>query len=254
MESGLTTPFRSFADEMHVVVVGASGGIGRALTTKLAQSPAVKRITACSRSRPVPEDPKIRHHRLDLTDEATIAGAAQSVASEDSALDLAVVASGILHDGEALRPEKTWRALEGAALERAYRVNAVGPALIAKHFLPLLARDRKSVFAALSARVGSISDNHLGGWHAYRASKAALNMLLRSFAIELARRNPRAVCVGLHPGTVDTRLSAPFQSNLPEGKLFTPDRAASCLLAVLDRLTPDDSGGVFAWDGALIPP
>jgi NAD(P)-dependent dehydrogenase (short-subunit alcohol dehydrogenase family) len=202
----------------------------------------------------VPEDPKIRHHRLDLTDEATIAGAAQSVASEDSALDLAVVASGILHDGEALRPEKTWRALEGAALERAYRVNAVGPALIAKHFLPLLARDRKSVFAALSARVGSISDNQLGGWHAYRASKAALNMLLRTFAIELARRNPGAVCVGLHPGTVDTRLSAPFQANVSEDKPFTPDFAASRLLEVLDRLAPDDSGKVFAWDGQVILP
>jgi len=115
-----------------------------------------------------------------------------------------------LHDGEALRPEKTWRALEGVALERVYQVNAIGPALVAKHFLPLLARDRKSVFAALSARVGSISNNQLGGWHAYRASMAALNMLLRTFAIEPAWRNPRAACVGLHPGTVDSRLSAPF--------------------------------------------
>jgi NAD(P)-dependent dehydrogenase (short-subunit alcohol dehydrogenase family) len=246
--------FRSFGHDMNVVVVGASGGIGRALTMKLAQSSAVRRITACSRSRPAPADPKIRHHRLDLTDEATIADAAQSVASEGSALDLVFVASGILHDGEALRPEKTWRALDGAALERVYRINAVGPALIAKHFLPLLARDRKSVLAALSARVGSISDNQLGGWHAYRASKAALNMLLRTFAIELARRNPGAVCVGLHPGTVDTRLSAPFQANVSEDKLFTPDFAASRLLEVLDRLAPDDSGKVFAWDGQVILP
>jgi NAD(P)-dependent dehydrogenase (short-subunit alcohol dehydrogenase family) len=106
----------------------------------------------------------------------------------------------------------------------------------------------------LSARVGSISDNHLGGWHAYRASKAALNMLLRTFAIELARRNLRAVCVGLHPGTVDTGLSAPFQTNVPEGKLFTPDFAAARLLEVVDRLKPDDSGKVFAWDGQTIPP
>jgi NAD(P)-dependent dehydrogenase (short-subunit alcohol dehydrogenase family) len=246
--------FRSFGHDMNVVVVGASGGIGRALTMKLAQSSAVRRITACSRSRPAPADPKIRHHRLDLTDEETIADAAQSVASEGSALDLVFVASGILHDGEALRPEKTWRALDGAALERVYRINAVGPALIARHFLPLLARDRKSVFAALSARVGSISDNQLGGWHAYRASKAALNMLLRTFAIELARRNPGAVCVGLHPGTVDTRLSAPFQANVSEDKPFTPDFAASRLLEVLDRLAPDDSGKVFAWDGQVILP
>jgi NAD(P)-dependent dehydrogenase (short-subunit alcohol dehydrogenase family) len=254
MEIGQATPLRSFGSAMNVVVVGASGGIGQALTTRLARSSAVRRIIACGWSRPLPEDRKIRHHRLDLTDEATIASAAQSAAAEGGALDLVLVASGILHHGEALLPEKTWRALDGAAHERVYRINAVGPALIAKHFLPLLARDRKSVFAALSARVGSISNNRLGGWHAYRASKAALNMLLRTFAIELARRNSSAVCVGLHPGTVDTSLSAPFQANVRDDKLFTPDFAAARLLAVIDRLTPDDSGKVFAWDGEPIPP
>jgi NAD(P)-dependent dehydrogenase (short-subunit alcohol dehydrogenase family) len=247
-------PLYSFGAGMSVVVVGASGGIGRALTSILSASPAVARVTACSRSRAVPEHPKVRHQRLDLEDEATIAGAAEAVQADGGVLDLVLLASGILHDDEELRPEKTWRALDGAALERVYRINAVGPALVAKHFLPLLARDRKSVFAALSARVGSISDNQLGGWHAYRASKAALNMLLRTFAIELARRNPRAVCVGLHPGTVDTGLSAPFQTNVPEGKLFTPDFAAARLLEVVDRLKPDDSGKVFAWDGQTIPP
>jgi NAD(P)-dependent dehydrogenase (short-subunit alcohol dehydrogenase family) len=244
----------SFSSEMNVVVVGASGGIGHALTIKLAQSFAVASITSCSRSGPVPDHPKVRHQLLDLEDEATIARAAEAVRADAGTLDLVFVASGILHDDEALRPEKTWRALDGAALERVYRINAVGPALVAKHFLPLLARDRKSVFAALSARVGSISENYFGGWHAYRASKAALNMLLRTFAIELARRNPSAVCVGLHPGTVDTPLSAPFQANVPEGKLFTPHFAASRLLELLDRITPDDSGKVFAWDGQMIPP
>jgi NAD(P)-dependent dehydrogenase (short-subunit alcohol dehydrogenase family) len=198
-------------------------------------------------------DSKVRYQRLDLEDEATIARAAASVRAEVDALDLVFVASGILHDDHGLRPEKTWRALDGAALERAYRINAVGPALVAKHFLPLLARDRKSVFAALSARVGSISDNRLGGWHAYRASKAALNMLLRTFAIELARRNPRAVCVGLHPGTVNTALSAPFQANVPEAKLFTPDFAAARLVEVIERLEPEDSGSVFGWDNIRIP-
>jgi NAD(P)-dependent dehydrogenase (short-subunit alcohol dehydrogenase family) len=223
-------PLYSFGAGMSVVVVGASGGIGRALTSILSASPAVARITACSRSGAVPEHPKVRHQRLDLEDEATIAGAAEAVQADGGVLDLVFVASGILHADEALRPEKTWRALDGAALERVYRINAVGAALVAKHFLPLLARDRKSVFAALSARVGSISDNHLGGWHAYRASKAALNMLLRTFAIELARRNLRAVCVGLHPGTVDTGLSAPFQTNVPEASfshLTSPPRVCS---------------------------
>jgi NAD(P)-dependent dehydrogenase (short-subunit alcohol dehydrogenase family) len=125
---------------------------------------------------------------------------------------------------------------------------------LAKHLLPLLPAEGKSAFAALSARVGSIGDNHLGGWHAYRASKAALNMLLRNLAIELGRRKPEALCVGLHPGTVDTPLSAPFQGNVAEGKLFTPAFAAGRLLAVLEALRPEDSGQVFAWDGQRVEP
>jgi NAD(P)-dependent dehydrogenase (short-subunit alcohol dehydrogenase family) len=244
-------PLHSFGDSITAVVVGASGGIGHALTTRLADSPAVAHVLACSRSRPSIDHPKVGFHPLDLQDEATIAAAAGAQARP---LDLVLVATGILHDGEALRPERTWRALDAAALEHAYRINAIGPALVAKHFLPLLAQGRKSVFAALSARVGSIGDNRQGGWHAYRASKAALNMLLRTFAIELARRNPAAICVGLHPGTVATRLSAPFQSGVPEGRLFTPAFSASRLLEVVDGLTQADSGGVFAWDGQPIPP
>jgi NAD(P)-dependent dehydrogenase (short-subunit alcohol dehydrogenase family) len=159
----------SFGAGMSVVVVGASGGVGCALTRLLSASARVARITACSRSGSMPADAKVRHLRLDLEDETTIARAAEALRAEASALDLVFIASGILHDDKVLRPERTWRALDGAALERVYRINAVGPALVAKHFLPLLARDRKSVFAALSARVGSISDNRSGGWHAYRA-------------------------------------------------------------------------------------
>ncbi|NCQ64500.1 MAG: SDR family oxidoreductase, partial [Alphaproteobacteria bacterium] len=126
------------------------------------------------------------------------------------------------------------------------------PALIAKHFLPLLPRDRRSVFAALSARVGSISDNGIGGWHSYRASKAALNMLVRNYAIELGRTHKHAVCVALHPGTVDTALSQPFQSNLPEGQLTAPAEAAGNLLRVIDGLTPEDSGHLFDWAGERV--
>jgi NAD(P)-dependent dehydrogenase (short-subunit alcohol dehydrogenase family) len=114
-------------------------------------------------------------------------------------------------------------------------------------------RDRRAVFAALSARVGSIGDNRLGGWHSYRASKAALNMILRNLAVELGRTHPQAVVAGLHPGTVDTGLSAPFQRGVKPEKLFTADHSAERLLTVLERLTPADSGGVFAWDGQRIP-
>lgn len=242
----------SFESGMNVVVVGASGGIGRALTSKLVNSDHVRHIMACSRSGDVPSHPKITSQILDFEREPTIESAARSAAG--SALDLVIVASGLLHDADELRPEKSWSALDPAALERVFRINTVGPALVAKHFLPLLARDRKSVFAALSARVGSIADNGLGGWHGYRASKAALNMLLKNFAIELGRRNPRAVCIGLHPGTVDTPLSAPFQSSVPRDALFDPAVAASHLLKVIDRIGPEDSGSVFAWDGKPIPP
>jgi NAD(P)-dependent dehydrogenase (short-subunit alcohol dehydrogenase family) len=241
----------SFGQEISVAVIGAGGGLGKAFIELLAADPAVGRVAAFSRSGATPNS-NAAAFTLDLEREESIAEAADQ-ASAQAPFNLVLVASGILHDGADLRPEKSWRHLDGEALARAFRVNATGPALVAKHFLPLLAEDRKSVFAALSARVGSIEDNRFGGWHAYRASKAALNMLIRTLAVELARRNPTALCVGLHPGTVDTRLSAPFQRSVPEGKLFSPAFAAGSLLGVLDGLAPKDSGGLFAWDGARIP-
>ena len=239
----------SFGAPLNVAVAGSNGGIGQALHSALATAPNVAHAFALSRAAGNgPEDVY-----LDIEDEASIAAAAGKLAERVQAIDLVIVATGILHDGTDMQPEKALRMLDPAALERAFRVNATGPALVAKHFLPLLPRDEKAAFAALSARVGSIADNGLGGWYAYRASKAALNMLIRNMSIELARRHPMALCVGLHPGTVDTRLSAPFQRSASEGKLFTPARAAGHLLDVLDRLGPADSGGVFAWDGQRIP-
>lgn len=243
----------SFGKDLSVAVVGASGGLGGAFLAALENAPAVARVTALSRRPLRPRSAKTRWLAIDLEREDSIAAAAATVQGAGDALHLVIVATGLLHDCNRLQPEKSWRNLEAASLQRAFAVNATGPALIAKHFLPMLARDRKTAFAALSARVGSIEDNQLGGWHAYRASKAALNMLIRTLAIELARRNDRALCVGLHPGTVDTGLSKPFQGNVPAGKLFTPPDAALQLLAVLDGLSPGESGGLFAWDGQPIP-
>ena len=137
-------------------------------------------------------------------------------------------------------------------MARSFSVNAIGPALVAQAFLPLMAKDNKTVFAALSARVGSISDNRLGGWYSYRASKAALNQYLRTAAIEQRRRWPQCVVVGLHPGTVDTPLSKPFQKNVPKDGLFTPSQSAERLLDVIDRLQPADTGHLFAYDGNRI--
>ncbi|WP_125256426.1 SDR family NAD(P)-dependent oxidoreductase [Brevundimonas fluminis] len=222
------------------VVIGASGGIGAAVAERLGTSGRFEVVHALSRSRT----------GLDLEDEATIAAAAARV-SDGPAPTLVFVATGVLHDGH--QPERTHRALTSDHLLRDFRVNAVGPALVAKHFLPLLPRDSRAVFAALSARVGSIGDNRLGGWHAYRASKAALNMILRNLAIELSRTHPQTIVAGLHPGTVDTALSAPFRKGVDPAKLFAPDAAAGRLLAVLDGLTSADSGRVFDWDGLRVP-
>ena len=139
-------------------------------------------------------------------------------------------------------------------MQRSFAVNAIGPALVAKHVLGRFPRDERAVFAAISARVGSISDNRLGGWYGYRAAKAALNQLIRSLAIELARTRPEAVCVGLHPGTVDTRLSEPFQGNVPDRQLFTPQASTARMLEVIDNLKSADTGQLFAYDGSVIAP
>ncbi len=229
--------------QTSAVVIGASGGIGGALADALVASGAFTVVHRFSRSATGAD-------HLDLENEASIAAAAVRVA-EGPTPTLVFVATGVLHHGET--PERSYRSMTAEHLLRDYRINTVGPALLAKHFLPLMPRDRRVVFTALSARVGSIADNRLGGWHAYRASKAALNMLLKTLSVELARSHPQAVVAGLHPGTVDTALSEPFQKGVAPGTLFTAAYSAERLLAVLDTLKPVDSGGVFAWDGARIP-
>ncbi|TKD51021.1 SDR family NAD(P)-dependent oxidoreductase [Sphingomonas baiyangensis] len=226
------------------VVIGASGGIGRAIANALDEEAQFARIWRFARSAPGDD-------HLDLEDEASIEAAAARVAG-GPAPALVIVATGLLHEG-ANGPEKALKELDPAWLARSYAINAIGPALVAKHFVPLLPRDGTPVFAALSARVGSIGDNALGGWHGYRAAKAALNMLIRNVAIEQRRRYDRSIVVALHPGTVATKLSAPFSGNVAPGKLFDPERAALQLLDVIEGLKPHDSGKLFAWDGAEIP-
>jgi len=227
------------------VIIGAGGGIGGALADAIGDEGSHDVVHRFARNAAGPA-------AIDVTDDASIAAAAALVAA-GPAPDLVIVATGLLHQGER-GPERATKELDGAWLAAMFAVNAIGPALIAKHFLPLMPRSGRTVFAALSARVGSISDNRLGGWHGYRASKAALNQLIRTIAIEERRRNPGSIVVALHPGTVDTPLSRPFQANVKPGQLFTPDRAAVQLLDVIDGLRPPDSGKLFAWDGAEITP
>ncbi|MFD1788334.1 SDR family NAD(P)-dependent oxidoreductase [Sphingomonas floccifaciens] len=222
----------------QAVVIGANGGIGAALVARLDRSGEFDRVHALARP------------TLDLTDPASIERAAAGIAGP---VALTIVATGLLHDGDR-RPERSLKELDADWLLDQYRVNTVGPALVLRHFAPKLPRDDRGVIACLSARVGSISDNRLGGWYGYRAAKAALNQIVRTAAIELARTHRQAVCVALHPGTVETGLSAPFRGNVAAEKLFTPDYAAERLLVVLDGLTPAESGEIFAWDGARISP
>ncbi len=158
----------------------------------------------------------------------------------------------MLH-GPEVAPEKSLAGLDADALASVFALNAFAPILLVQALSAQLSRDQPLVLAALSARVGSIGDNRLGGWYAYRASKAALNQLLRTLAVEWRRSHPQATCVLLHPGTVDTPLSRPFQARVPAGQLFTPQHAASQLLGIVARLTPADSGNFLAWDGSAIP-
>jgi NAD(P)-dependent dehydrogenase (short-subunit alcohol dehydrogenase family) len=241
----------SFGSDLSVAIIGATGGIGGALANELAVCPSVANVFRLSRSRSEADSSECLP--IDLEDERSIEMAARAIEATVGGLNLVITATGILHDADELRPEKSWRTVNASAMQKAFLINATGPALIAKHFMPLLAIGRKSAFAALSARVGSIEDNQLGGWYAYRASKAALNMLIKTLSIELARRNPESLCVGLHPGTVDTNLSKPFQRGVPENNLFSPRRSARHLLTVLDRLTSEDTGCLYAWDGSRIP-
>ncbi len=226
----------SFGRPIHAVIIGASGGIGAALADALAIDPGVALLTRLSRP------------MLDLENPASITAAAAALPAPP---DLVICATGLLHADDH-RPERALKELEPGWLARNFAVNAIGPALVAQAFLPLMPREGRSLFAALSARVGSISDNRIGGWHGYRASKAALNQFLRTIAIEHARRSPDALVIGLHPGTVDTGLSKPFQKMAK--MLITPDECAAHLLAVIDSRAPEHTGRVFDWQGLEIVP
>ncbi len=241
----------SMNNRLRVIVIGASGGIGAAFIDHLTASDQVTQIYALSRQGTAHSSPKVANLTFDFTDEESLKAAAESLRELDP-FDLIIVATGLLH-GEGIAPEKSIRDLSFKGFEASFMSNVIGPAMTAKYFLPLLNRNRKSVFAALSARVGSISDNRMGGWYAYRASKAALNMVLKTLSIEYGRRFKQAVIIGLHPGTVDTGLSKPFQANVPEGKLFTPEFSAAKMLEVIDQVAPENTGMLFDWAGKEIP-
>jgi len=248
---------KSFPAGSTALVQGASRGIGLGLVRMLLEDRCFESVIATCRD-PASADglqalagERLNILRLDVTDTAQVAGLAATLETEGIRPSLVVNTAGVLH-GEGFAPEKKLEDLEMQSLERVFAVNAFGPALMLKALRPLMAREGKAVFAAISARVGSIADNRLGGWYAYRASKAALNQIIRTAGIEFSRRNRNVITAALHPGTTDTGLSQPFQANVPAGKLFSVEQTCDYLLSVIDGLTEDDNGGFFAWDGKPI--
>jgi NAD(P)-dependent dehydrogenase (short-subunit alcohol dehydrogenase family) len=245
------------------LVQGASRGIGLALVEALLEREEVARVVATSRKPRESQGIAELHARygdallsvpLDVRDERTIAAAAAQVADAcGPRLHWLVNCAGLLHDGPSLQPEKSIEQVDAQGLHTLFAVNAFGPLLVVKHFLPLLRHEERAVLANLSARVGSIADNRLGGWYGYRAAKTAQNMFTHTLSIELARRAPNVICLALHPGTVDTDLSRPFQGSVPADRLFDPPRAARQLLQVIDACGLRDSGRFLAWDGTVIP-
>lgn len=216
----------------RTLIVGASGGIGGALVHNVESRG--ESVVALSRS----------IDGLDIVDEKSVADCLDRL---DGWFDRIVVATGAL-SGAGYRPEKTLKSLDPAAIAAQFALNATGPMLVLKHALRLLPRDRRSVFAVLSARVGSIGDNRLGGWYSYRASKAALNQLVHTAAIEVARSHRQAICVTLHPGTVATA----FTKDYPNHVSVSSQEAAQNLLRVMDGLSTADTGGFFDWAGKQV--
>lgn len=226
-------------DGYAAVVIGASGGIGSAVLAALEADPRCGRAVGVSRA---------SHPGFDMTDPNSIVRLAEELSAELGEIDLVFDATGALViDGRG--PEKSIRAIDAQAFAAQFALNATGPALLLQAFAPLLPRSRPAIFATLSAKVGSIGDNRLGGWIAYRAAKAALNQIVRTAAIELARSHRESLVVALHPGTVATALSASYR---PAHEVLSPEASASALLATLSGLTPAETGGFFAYDGTAL--
>ncbi len=245
----------------NTLVTGASGGIGEALVRALLASAGTERVYATwhdpDHAKGLAELAEAHPGRLlamqvDCCDPGSISRMVQRIEVDSQRLHLAINCVGFLHrDG--IEPEKHLGQVHADHLLESFRVNSLPTLLLAQALQPLFRHRQPSVLAAISARVGSIGDNRLGGWYGYRASKAALNMYIRTIAIEYRRTCPETRVIALHPGTVDTALSEPFQSGVPTGKLFTPERSATHLLEVIDRLDEDSSGRFYAWDGQEIP-
>jgi NAD(P)-dependent dehydrogenase (short-subunit alcohol dehydrogenase family) len=243
---------------ISALVVGGGRGIGLGFVNQFLARTDLERVYATYR-RPESatellaiQDSRLQCFQMDITIEAQIATVIQQIQVQTTSLHYVINCVGVLHEGE-MQPEKSLRSINSDQLLRYFQVNSVGAMLIFKQVQPLLKHQNRSILATISAKVGSIGDNQIGGWYGYRASKSALNMFMHTAAIEYKRTCPQAILVALHPGTTDTQLSLPFQRNVPPEKLFSVDRTVSQLLAVIDRLEASNSGEFLSWDGSQLP-
>src|SRR6056300_1013527 len=237
--------------DKNIVIIGSRGAIGNAFVEHYLKDSSVSNIFAFSRNKINSTHSKLTSFYIDIELEESVAAAAESINGHK--IDIIITATGILHS-DRIKPEKSIKDINHESFMKIFSINAVGPALIGKYFIPLLKKDTKSVVAFLSARVGSISDNKLGGWYSYRASKSALNQIIKNFSIELKRTNPKAIVLALQPGTVDSNLSEPFKKNISKDKLFSPDFSVDMMSKVIESANSSSSGNLIAWDGEVISP
>ncbi len=251
----------TMSQNANALIVGATRGIGLGFVRALIERKNIQQIYCTYRDPSTGEElfelqraypDRVVCLQMDVTDESQIASALQRIGATSQKLQLAIFCAGVLHEG-VLSPEKSLRDVNSENLMTSFKVNSMGAVLVAKHLAPLFDRHSDSIFACISAKVGSIGDNRLGGWYGYRASKSALNMFVRTIAIEYRHRCPKTVVVALHPGTTDTELSEPFQQNVPKTQLSTVGETVGLLLNVMSNLTPNDSGEFYSWNGDRLP-
>ncbi|MGD1921684.1 MAG: SDR family NAD(P)-dependent oxidoreductase [Pleurocapsa sp.] len=248
-------------DRINALIIGATQGIGLGFVKALLQQKNICTIFATYRNKETSGElfalqqqygDRLKCIQVDITQESQIAIGIAEIQKSVKELHLAIYCVGVLHEGD-LTPEKRLRLINAQTLIYSFQVNSIGEVLLAKHLMPLFKKSQRSIFASISAKVGSIGDNRLGGWYGYRASKSALNMFLKTTAIEYSRRCPKTIVVALHPGTTDTKLSRPFQKNVPPGKLFPVEHTVDLLSKVISSLEQKDSGEFFSWDGSKLP-
>ena len=235
----------------NIAIIGSSGAIGNAFVERYVKDSSVENIFTFSRNATDHVSEKVSSFKIDVESQDSIEKAAGQV--KDHIIDRIIIASGILHT-ENFGPEKSIKDLNYETFAKVYSINTIGPALIGRYFIPLMNKNEKSVIAFLSARVGSISDNSLGGWYSYRSSKTALNQIVKNFSIELKRINKNAIALALQPGTVESRFSEPFKKNVSKNKLFTPDYSVGLLSQVIENSSLNESGSLLSYDGEIIKP